>query len=138
MNYSVTHDTLPSWLTYQGAPLSGTIDSGASVEFQLTQNATSAPLSGSIFFTVSSLKPGGTFSSKIVPLNVAVIPIDKLQPLPPSPGSDTNPNDIPLLVNTQLSPGGISLILLALLFLAMTVFLFYYGAKIQSISFSNI
>lgn len=137
MQYSVSYDALPFWLTYQGAPLEGTLSPGNLVEFTLVQNATSAPLSGSFGFTFSALNGAQTFSSQVLQLDVAVISIDKAQPVAPPAGDDTNPNDIPLIVSKKLSPGAIALILLAVMFIIMSLTLFLQGTYIQNTAFMN-
>jgi hypothetical protein len=134
----VSFDPLPSWLSYQGAPLSGTLGNGKTRGFELIQKATYAPLSSQIGFTFSALTgTGGTFSKQIFQLQVAVVPTDKLQPVGPSPGPDTDPSDFPLLVSNKLSPGGIALLLLSLLFIIISFVLYMQGTLIQNLAFRN-
>jgi hypothetical protein len=133
LHYSVTHDSLPDWLKYEGADLSGVLAPGLVAGFTLIQNAQFAPQSDSIAFTFSALNgTTSTFSKQVINLDVAVISIDKAQPVGPNPGPDTNPQDIPLLISNKLSPGGIALLLLSLIFVIVSFLLFYQGTNIQN------
>jgi hypothetical protein len=138
MQYSVTYGTLPDWLYYEGAPLYGTLGVGNVAGFSLRQRATFAPQSDLIPFTFTALNGSSTFSQQIVQLQVAVIATDKAQPVGPNPGSDTNPSDAPLLISSKLSPGGIALLLLSLLFLILSFVLYMQGVSIQNLAFRNI
>jgi len=138
MQYSVTHGPLPSWLYYEGAPLFGTLEVGNVAGFSLRQRAQFAPQSDLIPFTFTALNGDSTFSQQIVQLQVGVVATDKAVPVGPNPGSDTNPNDVPLLISNKLSPGGIALVLLSVLFLVVSFVLYMQGVNIQNLAFRYI